>query len=94
MGNPYGAAAPSRAEGAAGAAQASCTGRARPGQGGWHREGKKWRAQIQRGGKNEHLGLFATEAEAKARCDARRLELRAGPDTGASPDAIDREKSA
>ena len=59
----------------------------------WHKQAKKWKAQVGKthDRKTEYLGLFATEAEAKARCDARRLELRVDPD--ASSDWIDRVKS-
>jgi hypothetical protein len=45
----------------------------------WHKTKKKWRAQINHSGKTEHLGYFATEAEAKARRDARCLELGIDP---------------
>jgi hypothetical protein len=31
--------------------------------------------QVHHGGKQEHIGGFATEAEGKARCDARCLEV-------------------
>jgi hypothetical protein len=45
----------------------------------WHKQKRKWHAQIVAGGKQEHLGLYATEAEAKARRDARCLELGIDP---------------
>jgi hypothetical protein len=48
----------------------------------WHEPSKKWKAQVYHGGKKEHLGHFATEEEAKARYDARRLELGKDPHTG------------
>jgi hypothetical protein len=41
----------------------------------WHKQAQKWHVQLQHGGKSEHLGLFATEDEAKARRDAHCLEL-------------------
>jgi hypothetical protein len=41
---------------------------------------KKWQAQVVHGGKQEHLGLFAIEEEAKARYDTRCLELGLDPD--------------
>jgi hypothetical protein len=50
----------------------------------WHKVNKKWKARIERGGKKENLGSFATEAEAKARYDARCLELGRDPDAGIS----------
>ena len=51
---------------------------------GWDKTSKRWVAQVQHGGKKEHLGYFATEEEAKARYDARRLELGLDPDAGTS----------
>ena len=55
----------------------------------WHKGTKTWQAQIKRDGKTEHLGAFATEAEAKA-ClylyDVRCLELGLDPDAGMSSD--------
>ena len=50
----------------------------------WHKASKKWEARLGHGGKQERLGLFATEAEAKARYDARRLELGVDPHAGTS----------
>jgi hypothetical protein len=41
----------------------------------WNKNRKKWEAKVCHGGKNEHLGTFATEAEAKACRDARCREL-------------------
>ena len=41
----------------------------------WHKQAKKWSAQIEHGGRQEKLGLFATEEEAKAAHSARCLEL-------------------
>jgi hypothetical protein len=41
-------------------------------------------ARIRQGGKRQHLGFFATEAEAKARYDAHCLELGVDPDAGTS----------
>ena len=52
----------------------------------WDKKGQKWRAEVSHGGKRESLGCFATEAEAKARRDARCLELGMDPDAGASSD--------
>ena len=46
-----------------------------------HKQNNTWKAQVYRGGKTEHLGIFATEDEAKAAYDARCLEL--GMDLGA-----------
>jgi hypothetical protein len=50
----------------------------------WNKKGKNWQAQIHHGGKNEKLSGFATEDEAKACCDARRLELDLDSDAGKS----------
>jgi hypothetical protein len=50
----------------------------------WAKHANKWKVQISHDGKMEHLGLFATEGEAKARYDARRLELCLGPNVGKS----------
>jgi hypothetical protein len=50
----------------------------------WHKTNKKWRAEVSHDGKADFLGLFATEAAAKARYDARCLELGRDPDAGAS----------
>jgi hypothetical protein len=50
----------------------------------WHQQTQKWRAQISHGGKKESLGCFATEEEAKARYDARCLELGIDLDAGIS----------
>ena len=52
----------------------------------WHKRRKKWMARLQRGGNNEHLAGFATEAEAKARYDARCHELGIVADAGESSD--------
>ena len=46
-----------------------------------HKQNNTWKAHVYRGGKTEHLGIFATEDEAKAAYDARCLEL--GMDLGA-----------
>ena len=51
---------------------------------GWHKKSKKWKARIERGEKQERLGSFATEEEAKARRDARCRELGVDPDARAS----------
>jgi hypothetical protein len=48
----------------------------------WAKKNKKWKAQVQRGGKREHLGYFATQAEAKACHDARCQELGISADAG------------
>jgi hypothetical protein len=50
----------------------------------WDKNAEKWRAKVHHGGKQEHLGSFATEAEAKACYDARCLELGRDPDAGTS----------
>jgi hypothetical protein len=50
----------------------------------WDKTNKKWEAQVRHGGKQEHIGRFATEEEAKARRDARCLELGLDPDAGKS----------
>jgi hypothetical protein len=50
----------------------------------WHKQAKKWRAEVAHDGKREYLGLFATEAEARARHDARCKELGRDPDAGTS----------
>jgi hypothetical protein len=50
----------------------------------WQRQRKTWRAQIDHGGKHENLGYFIVEEEAKARYDARCLELGLDPDAGRS----------
>jgi hypothetical protein len=50
----------------------------------WNKTQLKWLAQISHGGKQEYIGLFATEEEAKARYDARCLELGQDPDAGKS----------
>ena len=42
----------------------------------WDKKSKRWQAELKSCGKMEQLGLFATEAEAKARRDARCLELQ------------------
>jgi hypothetical protein len=55
----------------------------------WSKTNSKWRAEIKHGGKQEHLGYFVTEEEAKARYDARHRELgqdQVPPDTGTSSD--------
>jgi hypothetical protein len=41
----------------------------------WEKQSKKWRAKLNHGGKEEYLGRFVTEEGAKARYDARCLEL-------------------
>jgi hypothetical protein len=41
----------------------------------WHKKAKKWKAQIDHGGKRNFLGYFAIEEEAKACYDARCLAL-------------------
>ena len=46
----------------------------------WDTRDSTWRAQLYHGGKQEHLGYFAIEEEAKARYDARCLELGLDPD--------------
>jgi hypothetical protein len=46
----------------------------------WNTTKKKWRAQLRHDGKKENLGEFATEEAAKARYDARCLELGRDPD--------------
>jgi hypothetical protein len=46
----------------------------------WDTPKKNWRAQLRHGGKQEHVGEFATEEEAKARYDARCFELGLDPD--------------
>jgi hypothetical protein len=51
---------------------------------GWHIVKTKWWAEVYHGGKKEHLGYFATEHEAKARRDARCLDLGLDPDAGQS----------
>jgi hypothetical protein len=50
----------------------------------WHKPTKKWQTEVTHGGKNEYLGYFATEQEAKARCDARCQELGISADAGKS----------
>ena len=50
----------------------------------WDKKSKKWQARVVHDGKREYLGLFATEGEAKARCDARCLELGQDQDAGTS----------
>jgi hypothetical protein len=45
----------------------------------WDTKGNKWKAEFYHGGKQEFLGYFATEAEAKAGYDARWLELGLDP---------------
>jgi hypothetical protein len=52
----------------------------------WNKTNKKWGAEVSHGGKREVLGLFATEAEAKARYDGRCRELGLDPDSGTSSD--------
>jgi hypothetical protein len=47
----------------------------------WHKKDQAWIAQFQHGGKKEYLGFFATDEEAKARYDARCLELGVDPNT-------------
>ena len=46
----------------------------------WDKQAQTWRARLKHGGKTPKLGYFGTEAEAKARRDARCREL--GIDTG------------
>jgi hypothetical protein len=41
----------------------------------WNKQRANWQAHIKHGGKNERLGHFATEEEAKARYDTRCREL-------------------
>ena len=48
----------------------------------WHKKAQKWTARVSHGGKKEHLGVFAAEETAKARYDARCLELGVDPDAG------------
>ena len=50
----------------------------------WYKQTMKWRAEVRHGGKQEHLGYFATKDDAKARYDARCLELDLDPDAGKS----------
>ena len=50
----------------------------------WDKRSKKWQARISHGGKEENLGLFATEAGGKARHDARCHELGMVVDAGES----------
>jgi hypothetical protein len=51
----------------------------------WDKKNKKWKARVyHQGGKTENLGDFATEEEAKARCDAHWKELGREPDVGTS----------
>jgi hypothetical protein len=51
----------------------------------WNKHNKKWQALVYPGGgKREHLGYFATEDEAKARREARCLELGINADAGGS----------
>ena len=54
----------------------------------WDKTTRKWMAQIKHGGKNEFLGRFAAEEEAKARYDARCLEL------GRDPGGVTRSRKA
>ena len=42
----------------------------------WDKQAQTWRARLKHGGKTPKLGYFGTEAEAKARRDARCRELR------------------
>jgi hypothetical protein len=51
----------------------------------WHKQAKKWSAQIEHGGRQEKLGLFATEEEAKAAHGARCVELGVEVDHDAAP---------
>jgi hypothetical protein len=46
----------------------------------WATRDSKWRACLDHGGKQEQLGDFATEEKAKARYDARCLEVGLDPD--------------
>jgi hypothetical protein len=46
----------------------------------WDTRHSKWDARLRHGGKQEQLGLFPTEEAAKARYDARCLELGRDPD--------------
>jgi hypothetical protein len=48
----------------------------------WDTQRKRWRVRLHHGGEREFDGLFATEAEAKARRDARCLELGVDLDAG------------
>jgi hypothetical protein len=48
----------------------------------WDKTNKKWQAEVYHGGTMVPLGYFATEAEAKARRDACRLQLGREPDDG------------
>jgi hypothetical protein len=50
----------------------------------WNKRQQKWTVRVYHGGKTENLGVFATEEEAKARYDARCLELGVDPDTATS----------
>jgi hypothetical protein len=50
----------------------------------WNKQNTNWTAQVHHGGKREHLGYFTTEEEAKARYDARCLELGLDPNPGTS----------
>jgi hypothetical protein len=50
----------------------------------WDKATQKWQARISHGGKTERLGYFTTEDEAKARHDARSLELGINADAGLS----------
>jgi hypothetical protein len=52
----------------------------------WHQPRKMWKARVYHGGKKECIGYFTTEEEAKARYDARCLELGVHLDTGTSSD--------
>jgi hypothetical protein len=48
----------------------------------WYKITKKWTAQVYHGGKQENLGVFATEEEAKVRRNARCHELGIVADAG------------
>jgi hypothetical protein len=48
----------------------------------WHKGNKAWSVQLEHGGQKEFLGNDANEVEAKARYDARCLELDREPDGG------------
>ena len=54
----------------------------------WHKQAKKWSAQIEHGGRQEKLGLFATEEEAKAARGARCVALGVGVNHDAVEEAV------